>query len=68
MARGARGDVGRQLVCAGATGAPPDGALFIFKGLAPADVEAFVKADPYVQNGLVTAWKVSPYTVVVGAP
>lgn len=132
-----------QLVCAGATGSPPDGALFVFKGLSNDEIEAFVKvtpaippppslscragilwpqgcapplwpphavtqthkhtnthahthrrrrhhhlnhihntthtytsqhntmrvqADPYYQNGLVTAYKISPYAVVVGQP
>lgn len=57
-----------NLVCAGATGAPVDGALFVFKGLDAAAVEAFVKADPYVANGLVTSYKISPYAVVVGQP
>ena len=27
-----------------------------------------VQADPYYQNGLVTAYKISPYAVVVGQP
>jgi uncharacterized protein YciI len=29
-------------------------------------VETFVAADPYVRNGLVTAWRVRPWTTVVG--
>jgi uncharacterized protein YciI len=28
--------------------------------------EAFAAADPYVRNGLVTSWRVRPWTVVVG--
>ena len=32
-----------------------------------AQVEQFVAADPYVANGLVTAWRIRPWTVVVGA-
>ncbi len=28
--------------------------------------EAFVAADPSVKNGLVTAWRVRPWTVVIG--
>ena len=31
-----------QLVCAGATGTPPDGGLFLFKDISQEDVEAFV--------------------------
>ena len=30
------------------------------------DVEAFVKADPYVSAGLVTDWSIRPYMVVAG--
>lgn len=58
----------RKLVCAGAVGAPPKGATFFFKGASRAEVEQFVKDDAYVQNGLVTAWSIEPYTVVVGDP
>jgi uncharacterized protein YciI len=29
-------------------------------------VEAFTKADPYVQNGLVTGWRIREWNVVVG--
>lgn len=54
-----------RLVMAGAF-QPADGALFAFKADAPADVEAFVKADPYVRNGLVTAWRVREWTVAIG--
>lgn len=54
-----------RLVLAGAFD-PPDGALLVFRAEAPADVEAFVARDPYVRNGLVTAWRIPPWTVVVG--
>lgn len=30
------------------------------------EVESFVKADPYVKNGLVPSYEVRPYMVVVG--
>ena len=30
------------------------------------EVEEFVKADPYVQNGLVPKYQVRPYMVVAG--
>uniref|UniRef100_A0A7S0WYM2 YCII-related domain-containing protein n=1 Tax=Chlamydomonas leiostraca TaxID=1034604 RepID=A0A7S0WYM2_9CHLO len=53
------------MVMAGAVGSPPEGATFIFRNQSQQDIEAFVQADPYVKNGLVTSWKVSPYTVVV---
>ena len=45
---------------------PPNGALLIFQGESPAAAEAFARQDPYVKNGLITNWKVRPWTVVVG--
>lgn len=60
----ARGD----LVMAGALGTPPDGGLFVFRGLSPAAAEAFARHDPYVTNGLVLRWTVRPWSVVIGAP
>ena len=38
------------------------------RGESGAAAEAFVAADPYVAAGLVTSWRVRPWTVVVGAP
>jgi uncharacterized protein YciI len=52
---------------AGALGDPPDGALIIFHTDSAAAVEAFARADPYVIEGLVTAWRVRPWNVVIGA-
>jgi uncharacterized protein len=59
----ARGD----LVMAGALGDPPDGGLFVFRAEAADVAEAFARADPYVTHGLVTSWKIKPWTVVTGA-
>lgn len=42
-----------------------EGALFIFKDTTPAEIEAFVAADPYVVGGLVPSWSIKPYNVVV---
>ena len=55
-----------ELVLAGALTDPPDGALLVFEGESPAAAEAFARQDPYVTNGLITRWKVRPWTVVVG--
>jgi uncharacterized protein YciI len=52
------------IVMAGATGDPPDGALFVFDVDDPAIVEEFASADPYVLEGLVTARRVVPWRVV----
>jgi uncharacterized protein YciI len=55
-----------ELVMAGALADPVDRALLVFKVNDPQVVEAFVRADPYVLNGLVTAWQIRPWTVVIG--
>jgi uncharacterized protein YciI len=54
-------DDGRILM-AGPLGDPPHGAAIVFAEREPA--EAFPQADPYVANGLVTAWRVEPWTIV----
>ena len=51
-----------RIVMAGAVGDPPHGGLFVFRDAA--DAEAFTREDPYVEAGLVTAWRVEPWTVV----
>jgi uncharacterized protein len=55
-----------ELVLAGALADPVDRAVFLFRAGSPAPAEAFAKADPYVQNGLVARWRVRPWTTVVG--
>ena len=55
-----------ELVLAGALADPVDGAVLLFRGDSPAGAEEFAKADPYVRNGLVTAWRVREWTTVVG--
>ena len=54
-----------ELIMAGALGEPA-GALLVFRAADKSVPENFAKADPYVKEGLVTAWKVRPWTVVVG--
>jgi hypothetical protein len=56
-----------ELVLAGAFADPVDGAALVFRADAPSVVEAFVKKDPYVTQGVVTRWRVRPWTVVIGA-
>jgi hypothetical protein len=53
-----------RVVMGGATGDPPTGGAIVFDVADPADVEAFATADPYVTEGVVTAWRVEPWTVV----
>ena len=52
-----------KLVMAGALTEPVDGAIFIFRNASPQEIEEFVKADPYVVNGLVPEYKIRPYMV-----
>jgi uncharacterized protein YciI len=54
------------LLLAGALGDPPDGALLVFRADSPSVAEDFARTDPYVIEGLVTAWRVRPWTVVIG--
>lgn len=53
------------LVMAGALADPADEALLVFKAESAQVAEDFAKNDPYVINGLITEWKVRPWTVVV---
>jgi uncharacterized protein YciI len=53
-----------RILMAGAVGDPPSGGLFVLRIDDPAEIEAFVAADPYVEAGLVTDHRVEPWTVV----
>ena len=55
-----------ELVMAGAFSDPADSALLVFRVPDPSVIEAFVRADPYVLNGLVTGWEVRPWAVAIG--
>ena len=55
-----------ELVIAGALADPLDGAVFVFDCESESIVSDFAKKDPYVLNGLVTKWKVRPWTTVIG--
>jgi uncharacterized protein YciI len=57
-----------ELVMGGAFAEPVDGALLLFETDDPGVVEAFVRRDPYVAGGVVTSWRIRPWTVVVGTP
>ena len=55
------------LILGGALADPVDGGVLVFKVPDRTEVEDFVRKDPYVANGVVTAWRIRPWTVVVGA-
>ncbi len=48
----------------GALGNPPHGGLLVFRGDDPSVPERFAGEDPYVSEGVVTNWRVEPWTVV----
>jgi uncharacterized protein YciI len=45
---------------------PPEEAMLLFAGEDASTAEAFAASDPYVINGIVTAWRVRAWTTVVG--
>lgn len=45
---------------------PPDEAVLLFAGEDAGVAEAFAASDPYVVNGIVSAWRVHAWTTVVG--
>jgi uncharacterized protein YciI len=55
-----------ELVLGGALGDPVEGAVLLFQGEGPGVAERFARSDPYVLNGLVTGWRVKPWSTVVG--
>jgi len=55
-----------ELLLGGALADPVDGAVLLFQGDSPAVAERFAAEDPYVREGLVTGWRVRPWTTVVG--
>lgn len=52
------------LLLGGAVGDPVESALLLFTDADAAS--AFAEADPYVSEGLVRRWRVTPWTTVVG--
>jgi uncharacterized protein len=55
-----------ELILAGALAEPADSAVLVFKADSPRPAEDFARGDVYVREGVVTAWKVRPWTVVIG--
>jgi uncharacterized protein YciI len=57
-----------ELLLGGSLADPTDGAaVLLFRADAPAAVEAFAAADPYVRHGVVSRWRVRAWETVVGA-
>ena len=57
-----------EMLMGGAFADPVDGAALLFQADDPSVVESFVRRDPYVANGVVTRWRIRPWTVVIGPP
>lgn len=55
-----------ELLLGGAYAEPVDGAVLVWRTPDAKPIESFVASDPYVRNGLVTRWRIRPWTVVIG--
>jgi uncharacterized protein len=55
-----------ELLLGGALANPADEGVLVFRGESQHMVEQFVAVDPYVENGLVTSWRIREWTVAVG--
>lgn len=55
-----------ELLLGGALADPADSGLLLFWSETAEAAETFANTDPYVTNGLVTAWRVREWTTVVG--
>jgi uncharacterized protein YciI len=55
-----------ELVLGGALAEPADAAVLLFQCDSPEVPLQFAAADPYVQNGLITTYRVRAWTTVVG--
>jgi uncharacterized protein YciI len=54
-----------EVLLGGALADPYDQAILVFAGDDPAPAIAFARADPYVNEGLVTSWKVRQWNEVL---
>jgi uncharacterized protein YciI len=53
-----------HVTMAGPLGDPPTGAAIVFEGGDAETAAQFARQDPYVIAGLVTHWRVEPWTLV----
>ena len=53
-----------RIVMAGAVGDPPHSGVIVFGDVDPAVIEEWVRTDPYMTAGLVTASRIEPWNVV----
>lgn len=55
-----------ELILGGAFDQPADASMLVFRGPNPEVAERFAAADPYVRHGVISQWRVRPWTVVIG--
>lgn len=55
-----------RLLLGGALAEPVDQAVLLFHADSPSEVEEFVRRDPYVENGLITSWRIRQWVTVAG--
>jgi uncharacterized protein YciI len=53
-----------RVIMAGALGDPPSGGAIVFRDTPVGEIEAFVGADPYMQAGLISNWRVAPWNLL----
>jgi uncharacterized protein YciI len=53
-----------RLLLAGAIGDPVSGGALAFRVDDEADIDKFMKADPYVREGVITGHRVEPWNIV----
>eukprot|EP01041_Mallomonas_annulata_P004604 gene4604-9149_t len=56
----------KGVLVAGGAFNPPEGGMFIVKASSKADIEEYVKMDPYKDAGLITDVKIMEWNVVIG--
>jgi hypothetical protein len=53
-----------RIVMAGAIGDPTTGGALAWRGASPGEIAAFVQGDPYLEAGLITSYRIEPWTLV----
>ena len=53
-----------QVTLAGAVGDPPHGAVIVFEGVPPDEIDAFARQDPYMQAGLIEDYRIERWNLV----
>jgi len=53
-----------KIVLAGPLGDPPTYSIIAFEVEDPAEIDEFVAADPYVQQGIASSYDIVPWNVV----